>query len=57
MIVGWLARPLLAPLVLRTTSAPARAGAALLAGLTGGAVALVWKAARRRCRGRPESTL
>jgi hypothetical protein len=48
MTVGWLARPLLAPLVLRTTPAPARAGAVLLAGLAGGTVALLFRVARRR---------
>ena len=48
MSVGWLARPLLKPLVLRTTPAPARTGALLLAGLSAGTVALIWKAAHHR---------
>jgi hypothetical protein len=48
MAVGWLARPVLAPLVLSTRPWPARAGAALLAGLTAASVAGLVIALRRR---------
>jgi hypothetical protein len=48
MAIGWLARPVLAPLVLSTRPWPARAGAALLAGMTAASVAGLVIALRRR---------
>lgn len=48
MAVGHLGRPLLGPLVLRTTPLPAPARVALRAGLAGSIAALVWLMRRRR---------
>jgi hypothetical protein len=48
MAVGHLCRPLLGPLVLRTTPLPARARAGLRVGLAAAVVALSWKVLKRR---------
>jgi hypothetical protein len=48
MTLGGFLRPLLGPLVLRTTPLPERTRALLLAGLAGGLLALSWEARRRR---------
>jgi hypothetical protein len=48
MSMGWLARPLLAPIVLRTTPLPAATRAALLAGLGAGCIGLCWGIRRAR---------
>jgi hypothetical protein len=48
MAIGWLGRPVLAPLVHSTRPSPARAGATLLAGLAAAtAVGLVWAVRHR----------
>jgi hypothetical protein len=52
MAVGHLGRPLLGPLVLRTTPLPVPARVALRAGFAGGIAALVWVIRRRREPGR-----
>jgi hypothetical protein len=48
MAVGHLGRPLLGPLVLRTTPLPSPARAALRLGLAGGVAGLIWAVRRRR---------
>jgi hypothetical protein len=48
MSLGWLARPVLAPLVLSTKPVPARTGAVLLTGLAGGTMLLLWRLVRNR---------
>jgi hypothetical protein len=48
MTLGSFARPLLSPLVLRTTPVPAPARAALVAALAGGVAAIVWATRARR---------
>jgi hypothetical protein len=50
MSAGWFARPLLAPLVLRTTPLPARTRAGLLTALAAGGAAVCWAAWNRRRR-------
>ena len=53
MAVGRMARPLLAPLALRTTPVPVRTRVMLLAGLGGAGAAVCLTSRRRRRRSRP----
>jgi hypothetical protein len=50
MAIGWLGRPVLAPLVQSTRPRPARAGAALLTGMAAGTAWLLARSIRRLVR-------